>query len=134
MKILVDDSEYDVSDILNKVSIGNLDILQMATADRESDYKGTTRSTLKKYLNTTLPDLIKTNPEMEQDELFGDVEFRRVMVGLVFLARRFAGGEQTVEDAKAVLITDFKILPAEPGEGGDSPKDAADETLPTPSS
>jgi len=125
MILLINDVEYNVEDALNNVSLGNLDILQKST--REDGFKGITRTFIKRYFNDESSGIklwTRENPDGDQDDLFAEEDFRRAIVGIIFLARRRAGEDATVKQAQDTLITEFRLISESQAEADADPKEA----------
>ena len=140
--------EYDIQETLQNVSLGNLDILQKSTKD--GDYKGTTRKSIKELFVrlgdqeiARIEQWKSEHPGLDPmaddsgfaatdgDDYLADPDFRASMIGLIFLGRRVAGENATVQDAADTPISRFFLKPdPEEIEEEADPKDEPVDDLP----
>ena len=109
MKIRILDTEYDVTDAVNRASLN--DLMELKVKTRKDGYSGVSALTIKTTFET-LSERAKTG-DLEGVDLFDDPEFIINMVGVMWLTRRRAGEKLSVEEAGNVSFQDFGFVPDE---------------------
>jgi hypothetical protein len=93
LKLRVDGTDYDVIDAMQEATLGDLDDLQEATESKT--FPGITIPFIRHTFNVV--------PEKADSiTLLGDRDFKRAMMGLIFLSKRNAGEDVTFADVRKV--------------------------------
>ena len=161
MKLVIGSTEYDVTDSIQKATLG--DLMKLKVKTKTASFIGVTAKSINqtfiaigKHL-TEAGELRKTRyaeyvlaggdlPEDEVDlstptdwstiDLLGDEDFLVNMQGLIYLARRRAGEQLEVEDAADTPFDSFSLVDDTDSEAvTDAPKgltDSAADDEPTP--
>ena len=123
MIIRVNGVSYDIVDALGGSALGDLLVLKLKT--KTPDFKGVTVP----FIQKCFADLGKKSEEAEAGgvefnplDLLGDDDFLYSMIGLVFLAKRAAGEEVTVDEVKTTKFSDIQLESDEDDEEEADPK------------
>lgn len=116
MKLRILDTEYDITDSVNRATLN--DLMQLKVKTKSDNYEGVSVKTIK----TTFESMGQRAQQEGFDpvELLDDPTFLLNMVGVMWLARRRNGETITVEEAGSVTFNDFQFI-------GDDPTDEAAE-------
>ena len=134
MKLIIDTTEYDVTDSIQKATLG--DLMKLKVKTKTSTFIGVTAKSInqtfiaigtqlaaaRELRSTRYAEYVLAGGDLAEDEvdlsspndwntidLLGDEDFLVNMQGLIYLARRRAGEQLEVEDAADTPFDSFSL-------------------------
>jgi len=124
VKALIAGVEYSLESI-NEASLGDLYALKLQT--KSKDFGGVSLKTISDTFSRVGQSA--SDPDFETLDLLDDEQFIINIVGVIFLARRAAGENITLDDARAIPFTGFQLVDDEEEEVAEIPLEVAAEEL-----
>lgn len=124
MKLVIGDVEYDIWDSVNYATLGDLDDLQEQSSTPTFD--GVTDPYIRSAWKIAA-ELVDQGRSLRESK-----EFRRAIMGIVFLAKRKAGEEVSWAEVRAVPYVDAQIRFSAKELAEEDPKESGAAESPEP--
>ena len=126
MKLVVDGTEYDIWDSVNLATLGDLDDLQEQSSTAKFD--GVTDPYIRDAWKIGA-ELVESGKSLRESQ-----QFRRAIMGILFLAKRRVGEDVSWADVRKIPYVDAKLVFTEQELAvEDGPKESGAAESPEPS-
>lgn len=126
MKLVVDGTEYDIWDSVNLATLGDLDDLQEQSSTAKFD--GVTDPYIRDAWKLGA-ELVESGKSLRESQ-----QFRRAIMGILFLAKRRVGEDVSWADVRKIPYVDAKLVFTEQELAvEDGPKESGAAESPEPS-
>ena len=126
MKLVVDGTEYDIWDSVNLATLGDLDDLQEQSSTAKFD--GVTDPYIREAWKIGA-ELVESGKSLRESQ-----QFRRAIMGILFLAKRRVGEDVSWADVRKIPYVDAKLVFTEQELAvEDGPKESGAAESPEPS-